>query len=53
MSFVSVYKHCDFSDKKRLEHLLPLHVCFGAANSVANLVFDGKIVGKKTSAFKW
>jgi len=37
----------------REEHLLPLHVCFGVANSVANLVFDGKIVGKKTSAFKW
>ena len=37
----------------REEHLLPLHVCAGAGGSAAKLVFDGKILGKKTSAFLW
>jgi len=37
----------------REEHLLPLHICYGSCNSVAELVFDGKVVGKKTSAFLW
>lgn len=37
----------------REEHLLPLHVCAGAGGSAAKLVFDGKIMGKKTSAFLW
>ena len=37
----------------REEHLLPLHVCVGAALSNAKLVFEGKVSGKKTSAFLW
>lgn len=37
----------------REEHLLPLHVCFGLAQSCAKLVFEAKVAGKKTSAFLW
>jgi 4,5-DOPA dioxygenase extradiol len=37
----------------REEHLLPLHVCAGAGGSAAKLVFDGKIMVKKTSTFLW
>ena len=37
----------------REEHLLPLHICYGISNSTAKLVFDGKVVGKKTSAYLW
>ena len=37
----------------REEHLLPLHVCYGFTSSVAKLVFDGNVIGKKTSAFRW
>jgi 4,5-DOPA dioxygenase extradiol len=37
----------------REEHLLPLHVCYGMCGSVARLVFDGKILGKRASAFLW
>jgi 4,5-DOPA dioxygenase extradiol len=37
----------------REEHLLPLHVCAGFTNAPAKLVFDGKILGKKASAFLW
>ncbi len=37
----------------RNEHLLPLHVCCGICDSVAKLVFNGDILGKKTSAFLW
>ncbi len=37
----------------REEHLLPLHVCYGMSNSAAELVFDDKVGGKKTSAFLW
>ena len=37
----------------REEHLLPLHVCYGICSSAAELVFDGKIIGKKASAFLW
>jgi 4,5-DOPA dioxygenase extradiol len=37
----------------REEHLLPLHVCVGFTNAPAKLVFDGKILGKKASAFLW
>jgi len=40
----------------REEHLLPLHVCFGAAMA-ANLkainVFNERLLGVKTSAFLW
>jgi len=37
----------------RAEHLLPLHVCAGLADSDGKLVFDGQVLGKKTSAFLW
>ncbi|OQK17557.1 dioxygenase [Methyloprofundus sedimenti] len=37
----------------REEHLLPLHVCYGTCSSTAKLVFDGKVIGKKASAFLW
>lgn len=37
----------------REEHLLPLLVCFGLSNAAAQLVFDGKVLGKKASAFLW
>ena len=40
----------------REEHLLPLHVCYGAAgpeSPPAELVFNGKVLGKKASAFLW
>lgn len=37
----------------REEHLLPLHVCYGVGQSAARLVFDGEVIGKKTSAFLW
>ena len=37
----------------REEHLLPLHVCYGVCRSTAKLVFDGKVIGKKASAFLW
>jgi len=37
----------------REEHLLPLHVCAGLAGTKAKLVFEGKILGKKASAFLW
>lgn len=37
----------------REEHLMPLHVCFGMANKAATVVFDGKILGKRSLAFLW
>jgi aromatic ring-opening dioxygenase catalytic subunit (LigB family) len=40
----------------REEHLLPLHVCYGAAgydSPPAELVFSGEILGVKVSAFLW
>ncbi len=37
----------------REDHLLPLHVCAGLANTSANLVFDGEVMGKKACAFLW
>ena len=37
----------------REEHLLPLHVCYGIANSVAKLAFAGNVTGKKVCAFRW
>ena len=40
----------------REEHLLPLHVCFGAAGidaSPADLVFNGEVLGTKVAAFLW
>ena len=37
----------------REEHLLPLHVCAGVTGFTAKLVFEGKVAGKKTSAYLW
>ncbi|MCB1052980.1 MAG: dioxygenase [Acidobacteria bacterium] len=40
----------------REEHLLPLHVCFGAARSehkTANLVFHDRVMGQKAMALEW
>jgi len=40
----------------REEHLLPLHVCFGAAQTaglIAENVFNQELLGAKTSAFLW
>ncbi|NQV15796.1 dioxygenase [bacterium] len=40
----------------REEHLLPLHVCYGAAgpdSPAAELVFNEAVMGKKVSAFLW
>ena len=37
----------------REEHLIPLHVCYGMAQSEAKLVFDGKVMNKKVSAYLW
>lgn len=37
----------------REEHLLPLHVCQGMADSPAKLVFDDQILGKRGVAFLW
>jgi 4,5-DOPA dioxygenase extradiol len=37
----------------REEHLLPLHVCLGMADSPAKLIFDDQILGKRSVAFLW
>lgn len=38
----------------REEHLLPLHVCAGFANTAAaEVVFNGNVAGKKACAFLW
>jgi len=37
----------------REEHLLPLHVCTALAGSPGNLVFEGRIIGKKAVSFLW
>lgn len=37
----------------REEHLIPLHVCCGAAGRRGKLVFDNYILGKRALAFKW
>ncbi len=40
----------------REEHLIPLHVCYGAAGDVAppaELVFNGEVLGVKVSALLW
>lgn len=37
----------------REEHLLPVHVCLGMADQPAKLVFDDKILGKRSVAFLW
>jgi aromatic ring-opening dioxygenase catalytic subunit (LigB family) len=37
----------------REEHLLPLHVCLGLAQKPAQLIFDDRIMGKRSVAFLW
>jgi 4,5-DOPA dioxygenase extradiol len=37
----------------REEHLLPLHVCQGMASKPAELIFDDKILGKRSLGFCW
>ena len=37
----------------REEHLLPLHVCLGMAETPAELIFDDRILGKRSVAFLW
>ena len=37
----------------REEHLLPLHVCLGLAGKKAELIFDDRILGKRSVAFLW
>lgn len=37
----------------REEHLLPLHVCYGAADRAAKQVFKFEVMGKKASAYLW
>ena len=37
----------------REEHLLPLMVCYGLTDGPGQLVFDGKVLGKTTSAYLW
>jgi 4,5-DOPA dioxygenase extradiol len=37
----------------REEHLLPLHVCCGAAGTAAKVVFDGYVLGKRSVALLW
>jgi aromatic ring-opening dioxygenase catalytic subunit (LigB family) len=37
----------------REEHLLPLHVCFGAAGCSARWVVEVEFMGKKTSSYIW
>lgn len=37
----------------REEHLLPLHVCYGAGAGPAAQVFDDTILGKRSSGYAW
>jgi len=37
----------------REEHLLPLHVCYGAAGAPGQRVFNDTVLGKRTSAYLW
>ncbi len=37
----------------REEHLLPLHVCLGMAGGPAKLIFDDRILHKRSVAFLW
>jgi len=37
----------------REEHLLPLHVCYGAAGSAAKLHYEVEILGRMSSAYVW
>lgn len=37
----------------REEHLLPVHICQGVANKPAKLIFNDKILGKRSVGFLW
>lgn len=37
----------------REEHLLPLHVCYGAGAGPATRSFDGRVLEKHVAAFQW
>ena len=37
----------------REEHLLPLHVCYGAGYGPATRVFEGRVLEKKVAAYRW
>ena len=37
----------------REEHLLPVHVCLGMADKLAEVIFDDYILGKRGVAFLW
>lgn len=37
----------------REEHLLPLHVCYGAGAGPATQIFDDLILGKRASGYSW
>jgi aromatic ring-opening dioxygenase catalytic subunit (LigB family) len=37
----------------REEHLLPLHVCYGAASAPGKLLFNEALMGHKVSGFAW
>jgi aromatic ring-opening dioxygenase catalytic subunit (LigB family) len=37
----------------REEHLLPLHVCYGAGGGPATRVFDDLVLGKRASGYVW
>ena len=37
----------------REEHLLPLHVCYGAGGGPATRVFDDLVLGKRASGYAW
>jgi len=37
----------------REEHLLPLHVCYGAAGGPAREIYSIEVIGKTTSFFMW
>ena len=38
----------------REEHLIPLHVCFGAASETpAKVIFDNEVIGKRVLGFAW
>ncbi|MBV1879225.1 MAG: dioxygenase [Pseudomonadales bacterium] len=37
----------------REEHLLPLHMCYGIAQSKAQVIFEQQVIGVKVSGFQW
>lgn len=37
----------------REEHLLPLHVCYGAGAGPATRAFEGRVLEKKVAAYRW